>query len=47
MPVIHQKLRAVLFRSDRIIVYLLQDFSIGHINLVATGRASYLREQFL
>src|SRR6185369_7305388 len=40
VPVVHQKLRPVLFRSDRVIVDLLQYFSIGDVDLVTTGRAT-------
>jgi len=40
VPVVHQKLRAVLFWRDRIIVDLLQHFSIAYIDFKATGRTA-------
>src|SRR6185436_6311380 len=40
MPVVHQKLCAVFLWSDRIFMYLLENFCIDYIDLETARRAS-------
>src|ERR1044071_2793129 len=39
MPMIEKKLRAVIFRRDRIVMHVLENFSAADIYFNATGRA--------